>query len=331
MAIVGAGVAGLAAAEALKANAPHLSVKLFEKSAWPGGRLVTETQDGVALDTTAQFFTARSPEWMAFTRVWTQKGWLKTWFEKPDERGRSEAVYASPLGLGKLLAHWAVQHDVACGVEVLEFAEAQGRWDLALNRSVFSGPARISAKAVLATPPWPTLESKLGRFLLGLSEQERQGLAGIAYAPCLVLSLILAGKTRVPSPGLLFMPAPEIGCIADQGAKGLAQGEGGLVLLASPEYSLQHYDRGEKEGSDALLALAKPWLGDASVKSIRVAKWKYARVTQSFGQPWLGLATAAPLLICGDGFGGARVEGAFQSGWQAGLELAKRFRSFASA
>ncbi len=325
MAIVGAGVAGLAAAEALRAKAPRLSVRLFEKSAWPGGRLVTEKREDIALDTTAQFFTARSPELVAFTQAWMQKGWLKTWFEKPDEMGRPEAAYASPLGLGKLMAHWAVQHEVACGVEVLDFTEAPGEWNMALTRAAFSGPPRISAKAVIATPPWPVLQPQLSAFLPGLSEQQRQGLAGITYAPSLVLDLLLQGKAIVPPPGLIFMPSPEIVCIADQGAKGLMQGEGGLVVLASPEYSLRHFSRDEKELREDLLALAKPWIGEAVVKSARLVKWQHARVTQSFGQPWLGLATSSPFLICGDGFGGARVEGAFQSGWQAGVELAKHF------
>src|SRR3982751_5969019 len=57
IAIIGTGIAGLSAAQALQA-AGH-SVHLFDKSRGSGGRMSSKRSDAGALDMGAQYFTAR--------------------------------------------------------------------------------------------------------------------------------------------------------------------------------------------------------------------------------------------------------------------------------
>ncbi|MFN3164316.1 MAG: FAD-dependent oxidoreductase, partial [Pseudohongiellaceae bacterium] len=57
IAIVGAGLAGIAAARQL---APLADVTVFEKSRGPGGRMATRRAGDFQFDHGAQFFTART-------------------------------------------------------------------------------------------------------------------------------------------------------------------------------------------------------------------------------------------------------------------------------
>jgi predicted NAD/FAD-dependent oxidoreductase len=174
---------------------------------------------------------------------------------------------------------------------------------------------------VILTAPWPEAAPLVNPWLHTLDESERQRLQGIRYAPCLGLELVLEGNPQVSAPGLVFMPYAEVACVADQGAKGLRGGQGGLVMLCSPEYSERRFKESDAILLPDLLALAQPWLGSVAIKSVRISRWHHARVTQAFGSPYLALPTPAPLVLCGDGFAGPRIEAAFTSGWQAGVEV----------
>jgi renalase len=326
--IVGAGVAGLAAAEALRG----LNYRILEAAPQPGGRLAAPHWQDAGFDATAQFFTARSPEFKALTDSWCKRGWLKPWFHKPDEQGGEEPAYAASQGMGLLMAHWAVQHNVSCGAYVTSIqptSDSPRTLSVSMDRAVFGGPKTLTARSVVLTAPWPVSQTLVTPWLPTLSDEARKSLAAIRYAPCLVLEVETEGNLHVSQPGLHFMPSPEIACVADQGQKGLSPG---LVMLMSPEYSETHAHETEREWLPALLEKAKPWLGTARVRHASVRYWPHARVMQAYGEPFVSFMNAVanasapvgtPLWVCGDGFGGARVEGAFLSGWHTGMDLAR--------
>jgi len=81
IAIIGAGLAGLACAD--KLAAAGRAVTLFDKGRGPGGRMSTrrrETADGVACwDHGAQFFTARTPDFQTVVANWGACGVVAAW------------------------------------------------------------------------------------------------------------------------------------------------------------------------------------------------------------------------------------------------------------
>ena len=83
LAIIGAGISGLACADMLAANGTD--VTLFDKSRGVGGRMATrriEAQtDVVALDHGAQYFTARTPSFRAQVAAWEALGLAARWPE----------------------------------------------------------------------------------------------------------------------------------------------------------------------------------------------------------------------------------------------------------
>ncbi|MCA9542044.1 MAG: NAD(P)-binding protein, partial [Myxococcales bacterium] len=77
IAVIGAGIAGLAAAEALR-DAGR-SVEVFDKARGPGGRMATRRDESDAFDHGAQYFTAREPAFAAQVEAWTQAGVVAEW------------------------------------------------------------------------------------------------------------------------------------------------------------------------------------------------------------------------------------------------------------
>src|SRR5437868_1068414 len=62
LAIIGAGMAGLAAARALRQRQPGLAITIYEKSRGLGGRAATRRRDGFVFDHGAQYMKAPTPE-----------------------------------------------------------------------------------------------------------------------------------------------------------------------------------------------------------------------------------------------------------------------------
>ena len=73
IAIVGTGIAGHSAAQAL--HAAGQSVQLFDKSRGLGGRMSSNGSDAVHLDLGTQYFTARDRLFTEAERQWHSHGW----------------------------------------------------------------------------------------------------------------------------------------------------------------------------------------------------------------------------------------------------------------
>jgi predicted NAD/FAD-dependent oxidoreductase len=62
LAIIGAGMAGLAAAHWLRRERPDIEVLIFEKSRGVGGRTATRRVQGAVFDHGAQYIKVATPE-----------------------------------------------------------------------------------------------------------------------------------------------------------------------------------------------------------------------------------------------------------------------------
>lgn len=77
IAIIGTGIAGLSAAQALTA-AGH-QVHLFDKSRGSGGRMSSKRSDAGSLDMGAQYFTARDRRFATAVKQWQAQGHVAEW------------------------------------------------------------------------------------------------------------------------------------------------------------------------------------------------------------------------------------------------------------
>ena len=76
VAIIGAGLSGLTLANALS---PIANVTVFEKSRGVGGRMSTRRAAPYEFDHGAQYFTAKSREFMAFIEGYARSGVTHEW------------------------------------------------------------------------------------------------------------------------------------------------------------------------------------------------------------------------------------------------------------
>jgi predicted NAD/FAD-dependent oxidoreductase len=324
VAVVGAGVAGLTAAAALRDHG--LRVRVLEKSRGLGGRAATRRRGDLRIDHGAQFFTARDPRFQTRVEAWLASGDVVVWTRgvpvwRPDA-GWSEPGpdahprYAAPSGMS------ALGHLLGAGIDVRREAPvarvapiAQG-WRIALTDG-----STVDARAALLTAPAPQTLALVADAPLAPAVVDT--LAGIAFEPCFA---VLAGYDDAPPPpwpAVRVEGHPDLAWAAHDGSRRAPGGANPtvLVLHATPAFTRARWDTSHDDVARDLLDAAAalvPWADRHTWRDVH--RWRYARPLATRPTPFL---VAAPgLLVAGDAFGSDRIEGAFLSGLAAAAALA---------
>ncbi|HET7204007.1 MAG TPA: FAD-dependent oxidoreductase, partial [Steroidobacteraceae bacterium] len=178
IAVIGAGIAGLACARELaRADA---SVTVFERSRGLGGRLATRRQGDLAFDLGAQFITARSRPFMGYAQAAVRAGVLDAWRPRlmEDDRGWPAPIddwWIGTPGMSALVRPLARNLQIQTGVAVHELLPGQRGWELQTDSGRQNEVFRAVAVAVPA-PQAATLLAPHGRGFRHLGE--------VRMAPC---------------------------------------------------------------------------------------------------------------------------------------------------
>ncbi len=341
--ILGAGLAGLHAARTL--HAAGRTVRVLDKGRGVGGRAATRRWDGVPVDHGAQFFTARSPEFRAQVADWEAHGvcfpwalgfhqWENGTLRPPDPDDTRHPRYACRAGmtaLGKDLAAGLPEGTVELGrrAVALRATAADGTWRVECE----GGGEPRSGRALLLAVPAPQALALLATA--GLPEAAVSPLRSVDLGPTLaVLRRVPAGA--VPA-ALAWQgvqardPAETVTWIGADSDKRLAPGEDFRIfsLHGGPEFSRVNVDGDLAAAGEQIVARAAemvgPWLADPRGET-QVHRWRYAVVARGFDADGAAgcyevPAAPAPLLVAGDAFCGAKIEGAWRSGGAAGRRL----------
>lgn len=332
-AIVGAGIAGLAAARTL-AQAGH-AVELFERDMKPGGRLASAESRYGRFDTGAQYFTVRD----ARLRLALQatgapcRRWSANGVRVLDALGRVveaalpglESHWVATPGMDALAAHWAApladRLHVGTTVMQLEHDTLQpGRWQLRTQGEADVTAVHAGFDAVLLAAPPGASRQLLQPVAKALADR----LAPVRIAPCWTL---LAAFPQASQPGLTQL-GPQWNCarsthhrvawLARESSKPGREAIERWTVQASADWSREHL------GDDAARVEAKLLRAFGEITGIRAAPtwvrtrlWTEAKTETPLGASHL-LDARAGLGVAGDWCLGHRVEDAFVSG----LELA---------
>ncbi|WP_462321946.1 NAD(P)-binding protein [Halochromatium sp.] len=320
IAVIGAGLSGLAAARAL-ADQRH-QVSLFEKSRGCGGRAATRRAvrpDGQTLgfDHGAQYFTARDPRFQRRLHAWAERGLVAPW----DARiGAFDGVEIAPAGqdatrwvgvprmnaLGRALAEGL---ELRLETRVLPPRWCRGRWQLGdeagqdlgrFDRVVVSAPAPQSAELLMDAPE--------------LAAQA----ACVEYTACWTLMLEFDAPVPLAFDGIFVNQGPLRWVARDCSKPGrLAPAEDGesWVLHAQPGWTRKHLND-NREQVEAAMIDAFALLAPAPLPTVswrQSHSWLYSLVESPLESgclwdPSLGIGA------CGDWCNGARIEGAWLSG-----------------
>jgi predicted NAD/FAD-dependent oxidoreductase len=310
IAIVGAGLAGLACAHSL--DAYGVRVRMFDKGRAPGGRLSSRRveRDGrvFGFDHGAQYLTARGPAFSAVLDAAKTAAW-----PDPGRRVGLPHMSAVPRRLAAGL-------DIAPSRQVTEIIGEPGAWRL---RHLDASKLRPGGKppetvpdeagpfdAVVLAMPAP----QAAALFAGPAPALAAMLSGVRMAPC--WTLMAAFPERLALADTLRLSSGPIGWAARDSSKpGRDAGTECWVVQAGPDWSRDHLERQPAEVATLLLAALERLHVAALPAPIFTAahRWRFALVEAPLGAPCLW-QRALGLGATGDWCIGPRAEAAVDSG-----------------
>jgi len=343
VAVVGAGMAGIACARTLLQAG--LRVTVFEKSRGPGGRMATRRTEFGSFDHGAQFFTVRDARFSRTLK--TAPGLIEPWQVNSvrvlDPLGHAMATAPAPRdthwvalpGMNSLVKHWAEpllngSLDGTLQLEALvERIEPDAlqpqRWQLRL--ACPDGAQQVVGGFDQVVLALPHQQAQQLLHSSALAPALQRALAKVQVAPCWTLMLAFPQATQ---PELQLGPRwhaarsehHRIRWVARETSK---PGRGAIerwTVQASPAWSAEHLE------DDPERVKAKLLKGFAEITGIRatpghavVHRWRYAQTQVPLGRSHLWDAKLG-IGVCGDWCLGHRIEDAFVSGLELALALA---------
>ncbi|MFN3376139.1 MAG: NAD(P)/FAD-dependent oxidoreductase [Burkholderiaceae bacterium] len=312
VAVVGAGLSGLACAAAVEAGG--WTVRVFDKSRGPSGRMSTRRGQGWQCDHGAQYFTARDPDFRAVVARWQQAGVAALWI--PRIASWDGTQWRSPstaldrfVGTPRMTAPagWLAQqlaHPVQTSTTVRALSRDGDRW--ALDTLEHGRLAERFDHVVLAmpAPQAKVLCAPVAPALAALAESARM-------RGCWALMLQYGSPLALPVDAA-FVNAGPLRWVARDSAKPGRTGAETWLLHANPEWSEAHIEDAPEAAAAALIE-AFTALGAPAPDKWTAHRWRYAdtEVPLECGHGW---DATSGLGVCGDWLAGGKVEGAWRSG-----------------
>lgn len=328
--VVGAGLAGLAAARDLK-NA-GFSVLLLEKSRGVGGRSATKRLivNGVTarVDHGAQFFTSRGErlqkliiqlEYSGVVQAWT-RGFPKLTVQGLETRAAGHTRYVCTDGMNALAkafvedANGLMLKVVPNALVSAVFPSNQG-WSAVLENGEI-----YQARSLIVNAPAP---QALALTRSSLQPQTLQALERVQFNPCWTLMIALEASPDIDWQGVEIEHEMFEWAALDS-SKREAGSPPTLVLHATPAWSQAHLEQTPEAVAALMLEAAQELLGDW-VKPVTMLahRWRYAKPSITHPESFLAQDN---LVFCGDWCTSnhSRIEAAIESGWNAAKDLQQK-------
>jgi predicted NAD/FAD-dependent oxidoreductase len=309
IAVIGAGMAGLACANELaRADA---AVTVFERARGLGGRLATRRGQGLAFDHGAQFLTARGKPFVRYAARAEGAGGLTDWRPRIMEDDRH---FPAPIdewkvglpGMSGAVRPLAQGLDIRVGVAVHELSREEDRWILHTDAGRWSQDFDAVAVAVPAAQ---------ALSLLGPHGRRFHQLTGVGFAPCWTIMAAFERPLDCDAEVIRRTQGPIGWAASDSSKPGRGPHPACWVIHASADWAREHLEASPEDVAGPLLQEFSRLL-DRPLPALvgRAAhRWRYAFVDRPLGQPCIAdeeIAAGA----CGDWCIAPRVEAAFDSG-----------------
>lgn len=303
IAIIGAGLAGLSCARALR-DAGR-AVRLYDKGRAAGGRMASKRLDvaggTIRIDHGAQYLTARDAGFAALLAASGAQPW-------PDAQRfvPVPAMTALPRAMAEGLA-------LDTGRHVVALESTQGGWLLHHLPAEKLRPGKPLPEmepnvdgpfaAVVVTAPAPQAAELLAPVAPAMAEL----LDGVVYAPCWTWLAAFAHPLDLPD--VLRPESGPIGWAARNNAKPGRDAMEAWVVQAGPEWSRAHLE----DDAAAVAAALRAALGAPPPLAEATHRWRYSLVEQALDRPCVWDRGRA-LGLAGDFCLAGRAEAAWLSG-----------------
>lgn len=315
--IIGAGMAGLAAAHEL--NRHGFNVIVLDKGRGVGGRLATRRIDSGRADHGAQYFSARTSEFQGLVQELQQAGLVREW-KLPDTDGTfTHPRFIGADGMNAIAKYLAQQISVQTNERAIRI------------ESLPTGGCRVScesgntfeADSLLITAPVPQAIALLQDSGLPINGEMQEAFAAVEYEPCIAVLVSLSEPSRIPSPGFLRFDDEDapVAWVVDNQQKGISPAQPLVTIHAGHAFSRAHLEDDLPSVGQYLIDQLKDYLPASSITSYQTHRWRYSLASKRYAAPFLAGEADFPMLFGGDGFGMGNVEGAYQSGLQMARHL----------
>jgi hypothetical protein len=312
VAVVGAGLAGIACARTL--SGAGVPVRVFESQRAPGGRIATRRFAAASFDHGAQYLTATDPGFREALERAETAGAAARWQPAWPQRDGSETLWVGTPAMAALPRHLAAGLEIEYGSRILRIERTRGGWALLDDR----GAAHSEFAAVVIALPAPAA-AELAAGRTPLAARVRL----VPMAPCwAVMAAFDAPLAGVADAG--FTGDPVLAWFARNGSKPAREARESWVLHASPDWSRVESDAAPEVVQQALLERFANHVGRALPRALVLDahRWRHARVDAALGEPYL-LDGESGLGFCGDWCLEPRAEAAWRSGVALGSELVR--------
>jgi copper homeostasis protein len=355
VAIIGAGLAGLAAADRLLRRG--LEVTLIDKGRHVGGRFCTRA---VRRDdnTTAKFDLG--PQALYARRSGDSRG-------RPERRARDlfdhlvpdqpvvardigricgpDEPYAPaapvgmtiPGGMRELAFHMLSMHRETIDFRDHTLAErlthTDDGWRIETRSLRDESRASVIAQALILTAPLPQALELLAACRVALPDDLATQLRRVEYRRQIALYGVFAGAERLPDGGIWCGDGP-LEWIVDNRGKGVTDVENAFTVLTSHDWAEEHWAEPDPRLIARLLPIVHAWVGDPMPGTQpELQRWKWAMPVKPVAAPCAVVRDLA-LVLAGDGFSGTLpdpADAALASGESAGSRAAGLITALARA
>ncbi|WP_374349521.1 NAD(P)/FAD-dependent oxidoreductase [Chitinimonas sp.] len=310
VAVIGAGMAGMACAQRLAAQG--VQVDVYEKSRGLGGRMSTRRGDNWQCDHGAQFFTARDPGFMQQVAQWAEAGIVAPWparmaaYDKAGWRALDDATvrYVGLPGMNAPVTALAQQITVHRGTQVIAIRQTGTAWAVDCQGGKADTPGYQALALAMPAPQAHALASPWSAEL-----------AATAQAVTMLPSWALIGQfADAPFADFdaAFINHGPLRWLARQASKPGRPENHTWLIHANAAWSAAHLDATPEAVAATLFDALKQLGGKAPAEHL-LHRWRYADIDQPLAMG-SALDRDCRLGMCGDWLNGGKVEGAWLSG-----------------
>lgn len=310
VAIVGAGLAGIAAALELKDAGFRITV--FERDRHIGGRCASKPEPEV-FDQGAQYFTVTDPNFASVAKVLERAGTVALWNASIVDFREGQCVpksdtrrYVGVPTMRSMIETLACPLDVHTGTQIAAAHICAQGWQLIDTNGLDLGEYDAM---VLAVPP------EQARALVPRNSALQRDVAQVHSSPCWAMMMTLEEPLPVPFDAAFFDRLDFVWAARDSSKPG-RDGVQRWVVHAGGAWSRERFSTAPDEVAQELAVAFFTTIGIQAIRPLHIAghRWGFARVANA---PRVNALWDEDLRlgVCGDWCVGPRLEGAYLGGF----------------
>ena len=318
IAIIGAGLAGLTAANILK---NHANITVFEKARGVSGRMTTRYANPYFFDHGAQYFTVKTQEFSDFIKPMIELDIIKPWNAKFAEMKNGEIVkqttwndeYKHFVGSPRMNAiaqHLAKDLNVCINTRVGAVAKLNDMWQLTDENDNHLG----NFNWVIFAIPVDQLQE-----LLPKNVEFYQNIQDTKMDACLSLMLGFDDSFDIPFDTAIIHD-DIISWISVNSSKPNRNTPTCLLIHSTNDWANTHIDDNREVSKQQILDRANALLKLPKVDYSALHAWRYANIGKQ-DSPEFFIDTFQKISACGDWCIKGRVESAFTSAYELANQI----------